>query len=99
MTGTIEILCPVPPAAAEQTSTVFDLGRRLDGVQVGLRYDNSWRSYFTVVDEWERRLRADGADVIRLLAGDRVGPGAEQTRSDVDEWSRLVEVGVVGLGN
>ena len=37
--------------------------------------------------------------MIRLLAGDRVGPGAEQTRSDVDEWSRLVEVGVVGLGN
>lgn len=89
----------MPPAAAEPTSEVFDLGRRLAGVEVGLRYDASWRSYFTVVDEWERLLAADGARVRRLLAGDRVGPAAESTRSDVEEWSRLVEVGVVGLGN
>ena len=27
------------------------------------------------------------------------GPEAELTRNDVEEWSRLVEIGVVGLGN
>ena len=96
---TIEILSPVPSAAAEETSTVYDLAKPVTGVDVGLRFDASWRSYFTVVDEWEKRLVADGARVHRLLAGDRVGPGAEQTRSDIEEWSRLVEVGVVGLGN
>lgn len=98
-TRTIEILSPVPTADEEATSAVFDLGRSIAGTVVGLRYDASWRSYFTVVDEWERLLTADGASVRRLLTGDRAGPAAEQTRSDLEEWSRLVEVGVVGLGN
>lgn len=99
MAGTVEILLPTPPRASARTSTVYDLERPISGVKVGLRLDQSWRSYFTVVDEWERLLRRDGAEVIRLMAGDRAGPGAERTRTDVEEWAKLVEVGVVGLGN
>ena len=97
--GTIEILLPVPPAADEAETARYDLGRPVAGVRVGLRMDQSWRSWFTVLDEWERLLHADGAHVHRFVAGDRVGPGADRTRSDLEEWSRLVEVGVVGLGN
>lgn len=97
--GKIEILVPVPPAESEQTTAHFDLGRSLDGVTVGLRLDNSWRSYFTVLDEWTAMLERDGATVERLVVGDRAGPQAEQTRTDVEQWSKLVEVGVVGLGN
>ena len=44
-------------------------------------------------------LRRDGAEPVRLVAGERVGADAERTRNDLDEWSRLVDVGVVGLGN
>jgi len=95
----IEILLPTAPGRAEATSPTWSLHRALDGVVVGLRTDHSWRSYFAVVDVWETMLRADGADVRMLWAGDRVGPQGEQTRADVDEWSRLVECGVVGLGN
>ncbi len=97
--ATIEFLLPTPPADAEARSTVFDLGRTIAGVTVGLRLDHSWRSYYTVVDTWTALLERDGAAVRVLWTGDRVGPEGEQTRNDLEEWSRLVEVGVVGLGN
>ena len=52
-----------------------------------------------VVDEWERLLHADGATVRVLVTGERVGPEGDTTRADLEEWSKLVDVGVVGLGN
>ena len=95
----VEILVPTPPSAADDESEKWSLDRSLDGVVVGLRSDHSWRSYFAVIDVWETMLRRDGAIVRVLWAGDRAGPQGEQTRADVEEWSRLVECGVVGLGN
>jgi hypothetical protein len=95
----VEILLPTAPDAGGATSPTWSLDRPLDGVVVGLRTDHSWRSYFAVVDVWEDLLRRDGAQVRVLWAGDRVGPQGERTRADVEEWSRLVECGVVGLGN
>jgi hypothetical protein len=95
----LEILLPTAPEGVDDTSETFDVGRPIAGVKVGLRLDHSWRAYMTVVDDWERLLRRDGAEVLVLWAGDRVGPAGEQTRADVDEWSRLVECGVIGLGN
>ncbi len=97
--STIEILLPTPPKAADERSTVFDLGRGLQGAKVGLRLDHSWRAYYTVVDRWTELFQRDGATVHVLWTGDRAGPEADQTRDDVEEWSRLVEIGVVGLGN
>jgi hypothetical protein len=94
-----EILLPTAPSPDTEWSPTFDLGRPVSGVKVGMRLDSSWRSYFTVVDAWEALLQADGAQVSRLVTGERVGPGGEQTRTDLDDWSRLVECGVVGLGN
>ena len=95
----IEILVPTAPDAGGDASETWSLDRSIEGVVVGLRTDRSWRSYFAVIEVWEALLRRDGADVRVLWAGDRVGPQGEQTRSDVEEWSRLVECGVVGLGN
>ena len=90
---------PTPPAAAEGTSATFSLGGQLAGVKVGLRLDSAWRSYFTVLDVWERRLREEHAEPIRWMAGNRTGASGEQTRSDLDDWARLVDCGVIGLGN
>lgn len=98
-TRQIEILLPTARGGEPDTSTTWSLGRPIEGVVVGLRSDDSWRSYFVVLEVWEHLLRADGADVRVLWTGDRAGPKGEQTRADVDEWSRLVECGVVGLGN
>ena len=95
----IRVLVPTPPPEAEAQSETFSLDRGLAGARVGLRLDAAWRSYFTVLDEWEQRLRTAGAEPVRLLTGERAGAGAERTRADLDEWSRLVECGVIGLGN
>jgi hypothetical protein len=95
----IRILLPTARPSEEATSPTFDLRRPLRGVRVGLRLDASWRSYIAVVDEWEQLLARDGAEPIVLWTGDRVGPQGEKTRSDLEEWSRLVDCAVIGLGN
>jgi len=77
----------------------YALGRPVREMTVGLRLDTAWRSYEFVVDEWARRLRSDGADVVTLVTGERAGAAAAKTRTDLDEWSRLVDCAVVGLGN
>jgi hypothetical protein len=95
----VRVLVPTPPPEAEATSVTHALGRSVRGVTIGLRLDAAWRSYEIVVDEWQRRLRSDGADVVPLITGERAGPIAERTRADLDEWSRLIDCGVIGLGN
>jgi hypothetical protein len=95
----MEILDPRVEFEEDAASASYELGRAIGGVAVGLRLDRAWRSYFAVVDEWERRLAADGARPHVLWTGERVGREGERTRSDLDEWSRLVDCAVVGLGN
>lgn len=87
------------PGAHESESPTFSVGGPIEGKVVGLRLDAVWRSYVAVVDEWEQLLIADGARPKRIWVGERVGAEGERTRSDLDEWSRLIDVGVVGLGN
>jgi hypothetical protein len=95
----IRVLVPTPAPEADGQSATFSLARAVRGVKVGLRLDAAWRSYEIVVDEWQRRLAADGAEPVRLVTGERAGARAERTRTDLDDWSRLIECGVVGLGN
>ena len=95
----MRVLDPTALAEDETSAQTFDLGRSLEGVTVGLRLDRSWRSYFVVLDAWEPLLRRDGAKVERLVVGERVGAEGERTRNDLDEWARLVDCAVVGLGN
>ena len=99
MAGFITILDPRVRPSDDAGSPTFDVATTLHGVTVGLRLDHSWRSYMTVVEEWERLLRDDGATVRVLWTGERVGSEGETTRADLDEWSNLVDAGVVGLGN
>lgn len=99
MSDTVTILDPrvVPPRDPE--TTTYSVDGPISGKVVGLRLDTAWRSYIAIVDEWEQMLVADGATPKVLWVGDRVGAEGEQTRADLDEWSRLVDIGVVGLGN
>ena len=98
-TDTITILDPrvVPPRDPE--TTIYSVDGPIAGKVVGLRLDTAWRSDMAMVDEWEEMLVADGATPKVLWAGERVGAEGEQTRADLDEWSRLIDIGVVGLGN
>ena len=96
---TIEILDPRALLEEDGVSETFSLGSSLAGKVVGLRLDQSWRSYEIVLDEWKRLLVEQGAIPRVLVTGERVGDEGERTRSDLAEWSRLIDVGVVGLGN
>jgi hypothetical protein len=93
------VLVPTPPPEDEAMSVTYALGHRVRGATIGLRLDSAWRSYEFVVDEWEQRLAGDGAHVLTLVTGERAGAAAAKTRTDLDEWSRLVDCAVVGLGN
>jgi hypothetical protein len=95
----VQILDPRVTFDDDEVAPTYEVGRALAGVTVGLRLDKAWRSYMVVVEEWERMLRADGATPKTHVTGERVGEAGTQTRADLDEWARLVECGVVGLGN
>ena len=96
---THEILDPTVDFDDAPTSQTFDIGGSLAGRVVGLRLDQAWRSYMVIVEEWEKLLRADGADPLVLWTGERIGDEGTETRADLDEWSRRIDCGVVGLGN
>lgn len=99
MPETITILDPRVQAPPEPEHQTFSVDGPIAGKTVGLRLDTAWRSYIAIVEEWERMLAADGAIPKVFWAGDRVGAEGEKTRADLDEWSRLIDIGVVGLGN
>jgi len=99
------ILSPVarpPVREAAEGAGSFKLGRSLAGVRVGLEVDYAWVSYPTVIDEWEKLLTADGA-VPRTLWVERNRSDAprepNEVKAEVEEWSKLIDCGVVGLGN
>jgi hypothetical protein len=76
--------------------------RSIAGVRVGLEVDYAWLSYYTVIDEWEKLLSADGAEPRTLwVERSRTEPRRDPTEveSEVEEWAKLIECGVVGLGN
>ena len=99
MSETIEILDPRALVDEDATFETFAVGTSLAGKVVGLRLDQSWRSYEIVLDEWQKLLVSQGAIPEVLVTGERVGDEGEQTRADLAEWSRLIDIGVVGLGN
>ena len=98
--GTTVVLDPrAEPRDSEPETPTYSVGGPIAGKVVGLRLDEVWRSYIAIVDEWQNLLTADGAVPKVLWVGERVGSDGEQTRSDLEEWSRLIDVGVIGLGN
>lgn len=94
----ITVLDPTAPPPADD-DVVEPAVDRLDGKLVGIRLDRTWRSFEWVTDEWERALRADGADVRRWVAGNRIGEDGERTRQELDAFADGVDLAVVGLGN
>jgi len=94
----IRILDPTAPPPDDEAGPGPDAGE-IAGKVVGFRSDRTWRSFEWVVDEWARRLRADGAEVVTWVAGNRIGDEGEKTAQQLDEFADGVDVAVVGLGN
>lgn len=96
--GRVRILDPAAAPPATDPDPGPDLGP-LAGRRVGLRYDRAWRSWLWVLDEWEPRLRAAGAHVVRLETGNRIGEGGEETFANLAVFAADVDAALVGLGN
>ncbi|HZP28784.1 MAG TPA: hypothetical protein VFC99_07520 [Acidimicrobiia bacterium] len=71
----------------------------LAGRLVGIRFDHAWRSFEWVIDEWQRELRAAGADLRPWCAGNRIGDEGERTVAELDSFATDVDIAIVGLGN
>jgi hypothetical protein len=96
--GRITILDPTshaPEVNADPGPSISTVNRRV----VGIRSDRTWRSFEWVADEWQRLFEADGARVRRWTAGNRIGEEGERTREQLDEFTRAVDLAIVGLGN
>jgi hypothetical protein len=94
----ILVLDPTAPPPEVDPDPGPDAGS-FGGRTVGIRYDTAWRSFMWVIDEWESRLRAAGADVLRWVAGNRIGEEGERTRAELDTFATDVDIAIIGLGN
>ncbi len=71
----------------------------LTGRTVGIRFDQTWRSFVHATDEWSKSLEASGARLRWWDARSRVGEEGERTRKELDAFVEEVDVAIVGLGN
>ena len=94
----VRILDPAAAPPAVDPDPGPDAGA-LAGKTVGLRFDRAWRSWLWVLDEWEPRLRASGAHVVRWEAGNRIGVDGEDTFAKLGVFAADVDAALVGLGN
>jgi hypothetical protein len=106
MPGMDQITMLSPVALRPQRDDAIEpigLSRSLAGVSFGLEIDYAWECYRQVIDEWRKLLERDGATTHQLWVensrNDKMKKSADQVRDDIAEWSKLVECGVVGLGN
>ena len=94
----IRVLDPTAAAPEADTDPGPPAGR-LAGRTIGIRFDNTWRSFVFATEEWAQRLEAAGARVLWWEAGGRVGEEGERMRRELDEFAGGVDVAIVGLGN
>jgi hypothetical protein len=94
----VAVLDPTAPPPESDSDPGPDAGE-LAGRVVGIRYDRTWRSFLWVIDEWEARLAAEGAEVRRWCAGNRVGDEGLRTAEELEGFAAGVDLAVVGLGN
>ena len=94
----ITILDPTAPAPTVDADPGPAMAT-LDGHNIGIRSDRTWRSFEWVADEWEQLLVEQGASVRRWVAGNRIGDEGERTRRELGEFVTDIDLAVVGLGN
>jgi hypothetical protein len=94
----VRVLDPTAPAPAVDANPGPAAGA-LAGRTVGIRFDQVWRSFLWVKEEWTERLATAGANLRPWNAGSRIGEGGERTRQQLREFVGAVDVAIVGLGN
>jgi hypothetical protein len=94
----IRVLDPTAPPPQSEAKRGPDAGA-IAGQLIGIRYDQTWQSFFHVKHEWGGALEAAGARTLEWDARNRIGEEGEQTRRALERFASDVDVAVVGLGN
>jgi hypothetical protein len=96
--ATITIRRPTAPREHDTAAPTFSVDKPIGGLRVGLRTDLAWRSWAFIADDWQRRLRAEGATAVPIETGSQVGDAGSSDRAKIAAWSDDVDCGIVGLG-
>jgi hypothetical protein len=96
--ATVTIRRPTAPRPKAVAAPTFKLDSPLDGRRIGLRTDGAWRSWVLIAGEWDKLLRDAGADTLQVESGAQVGDGGRRDRQSIDDWSKEIDGGIVGLG-
>ena len=94
----IEILSPAATGPLQRRALTPGLAS-LKGRTLGIRRDQTWRSFEIFADELER-LATENLGIQRVVRFDpeaRIG-SPEQESARVEEFARTVDAAVVGLG-
>jgi hypothetical protein len=94
----IKVLDPTAPPPDVDPDPGPDAGS-LEGRLVGIRFDDTWKSFEWVIDEWTPRLEAAGAKVRPWEAGNRIADEGERTFRELATFASDVDIAIVGLGN
>src|SRR3954469_18168430 len=95
---TVLVRRPTAIPAGEVRAPVFELGRPIAGVNVGIRTDGAWRSWRLIANVWDEYLRRDGATTSLVETGAMVGQTGANDRKHIEELANGVECAIVGLG-
>jgi hypothetical protein len=95
---------------AERTGTSPDPVRDVDGAgpclglgtvsgrTIGVRWDNLWRSWEWVWDEWRAALEDRGAGFASWRSGTRGGPDTKRVDQELATFLGGIDIAIVGLG-
>ena len=95
---TVLVRRPTAAPAGEARAPVFELGRPISGVKVGIRTDGAWRSWRLIASVWDEYLRRDGATTSLVETGAMVGQTGADDRKHIEDLANSVECAIVGLG-
>lgn len=95
----IRIRRPTAVFRPKESAPIFNLGRPIKGLRVGMRNDPFWRSWLQICDVWSDLLKRDGAEPVVLRIGEHVGEEGKLTTQQVEKWAKSVDCAVVGLAN
>jgi hypothetical protein len=69
------------------------------GKVIGIRIDESWRSWNWIADDWARRMETAGARIKMWRASKRVGERGLEVQRQLEEFIAGVDFAIIGLCN
>jgi hypothetical protein len=96
--GTLTVRVPTASPTEKASAPTFELGRAVNGLKVGLRTDQAWRSWSRIAALWEELLEKEGAQPWTVETMAYIGDEGSEDRRNIAAWADEIDCGIVGLG-